>query len=123
MRATVALMKSHARLLKIASKTTFWFSMGVAIGLFLLISFGFLIFQLLFAHVVYPGVSVENIPLGGKTQAEVAAYFAKRNAAIAATTFTFTSSGSIATASAQRLHLGFNGNLLAEQAISIGRSS
>ncbi len=123
MRATVALIKSHVRLLKIASKTTFWFGMGVAIGLFLLISFGFLIFQLLYTHVVYPGVSVENIPLGGKTQSEVAAYFAKKNDAIAATTFTFTSSGGIATISAQSLHLGFNGNLLAEQAMSVGRSS
>lgn len=123
MRAMLSLVRKHIRFVKVISKTTFWFSMGVLLGLFFLISFGFLLFQLIYSHVVYPGVSVESIPLGGKTQAEVAAYFAKRNEAIAATTFTFTSSDSIATVSARTLHLGFNGNLLAQQAMSVGRSS
>lgn len=123
MRATLALFKKHALLFKIASKTTFWFSMGALLGLFLLVSFGFLIFQLLYRNVVYPGVYIENIPVGGKSQADVAAYFAKRNDAIAESTFAFTASGESATVSARTLHLGYNGNLLAQQAMSVGRSA
>src|SRR5579872_2201606 len=123
MRAIPHFIKRHLKLFHKISKTTFWFSTGVFLGLFLLISFGFLLFQLLYNAVIYPGVYIDNISVGGKTQAQVAELFAKRNEAIAHTIFTFTTADTVATMSARTLHLGYNGNLLAQQAFSVGRST
>lgn len=125
MRKEKLLSSLHIRLphLHKLLKTTFWFVMGAILGLFFVISFGFLIFQIIYHDVAYPGISIGNIPVGGKTQAQIAAEFTKKNQTIASSTFTFTSNGQMATISAQALHLGLDGNLLAQQALSVGRSS
>lgn len=106
-----------------AAKSIFWFSVGAILGLFFLISFLFIFFQKSYYQLVFPGVMVNGIPLGGKTRDEAKAFFAKKNTTFAKTKFIFTLHDTpIGTLSAQELNLGYNENLLANQAFSIGRS-
>ena len=116
-------MKIHKAHIHQMSKSAFWFSMGALLGLFFLISFSFLLFQMLYTNVVYPGISIGNINVSGKSQSTVIKYLTKENEKIGQTTFTFTSQAGVATISARDLGLGYNAPLLAEQAMSIGRSS
>lgn len=116
-------MKIHKAHIHQVSKSAFWFSMGALLGLFFLISFSFLLFQMLYSNVVYPGISIGNINVSGKSQSAVVKYLTKENGKIAQTTFTFISQEGVATISASDLGLGYNAPLLAEQAMSIGRSS
>lgn len=108
--------------LKNLSKSAFWFLTGAAIAVILLAGFSVSIFQTINKNVVYPGVFVNNVNFGGKTQKEVADYFDQRNQKIDNVKFTFTSSSEIATASARDLDFGYNSKLLSVQAYSIGRS-
>lgn len=122
MQAIKTFTKKHFIFLHKISKTAFWFSMGAILGLFFLISFGFLIFRLIYGNAVYPGIYVNNIDVGGKTQVQVAQYFEKKNKSISQTTFSFSLNDKIATISAKEIGLGYDSNLLAQQAFTIGRS-
>ncbi len=104
------------------AKSCFWFGIGAGFGLFLLISFTFFFFEKKYADRLYPGVMVNGINMGGKTQEEVKAYFDKKNAAIADASFTFVKDDMLATVSAKQIGLGYDSTLLAEQAYVIGRS-
>ncbi len=75
------------------------------------------------AHVVFPGVYVNGVDFGGKTREQVAIYFAAKNEKIQQSTFLFTSKELVATASAKELAVGYDENLLADQAFSVGRAS
>ena len=105
------------------AKSIFWFFIGVFLGLFLLLSFLFIIFQRFYANVVYPGVFINNTHFGGKTPKQIQEYFKEKNALFDTTQFIFTSNQQTATISAKSLQLGFDENLLANQAYSIGRSN
>jgi vancomycin resistance protein YoaR len=101
----------------------FWFFIGVILGLFLVISFIFILFQRMYAHVVYPGVMINGVHFGGKTQVEVKNYFIAKNKTFGERQLIFLGPSDGATISAQQLNLGFDEDLLAKQAYSIGRSS
>lgn len=116
-------ISTHIRSIHQISKTAFWFTTGVFLGLFLLISFGFLLFKNMYSTTVYPGIYINSYNAGGKSQKEIVDYFQKKNNAISNTTFTFTSDAGTATVSARQIHLGYDATLLAQQAMSIGRSS
>ena len=103
-------------------KTLFWFFVGAFFGLFLSISFTFIIFQKQNANVVYPGITVGGISLGGKTEQEVSEFFASQNATIDKTQFVFLNNNDVATVSAREINYGFDQNLLAKQAMAIGRT-
>ncbi len=77
----------------------------------------------MYAGVVYPGVIIDGVHFGGKTQTQVQAYFKEKNAIFDSTNFVFTSDQQTATISAKDLGLGYDEDLLANQAYSIGRSS
>ncbi len=118
-------MKKHKLTKKHISvfiKSAFWFFVGIALGLFFTISFFFIFFQKVYGDLVFPGVYVNGVNFGGKSEKDVVEYFDNQNAAIANTTFTFQHGEDIATASAGTLILGYNSELLANQAILIGRS-
>src|SRR5574338_677559 len=118
-------MKKHKVIQKHFSvfiKSAFWFFVGITLGLFFTFSFFFIFFQKIYGNSVFPGVYVNGVNFGGKTEKEVAAYFDNQNAEIADTTFTFQLGKSTATTSAQALNLGYNSELLANQAFLIGRS-
>lgn len=119
MRRTVLLKK---RFIFQCIKSLFWFSVGTALGLFLVVSFITILFQKMYAYVVYPGVMVNNVDFGGKSQADVKKYFINKNARISQAVFTFEHEETVATASALELNLGYDDELLSEQTYSIGRS-
>lgn len=106
----------------VAVKSVFWFSVGSLLGIFFCISFFVIIFQKQYNNVVYPGISVGGMPIGGKTQNEVKSIFTKKNAKVEQTTLTFVNGNEMATVSAKQIDFGFNEDLLAKQAYSIGRS-
>ena len=103
-------------------RTAGWFFFGGLLGLFFFTSFVFIYFKLSYADVVYPGVYVDNIDFGGKSKDDVKNYFSKKNAPLDETEFILTSGSLSATTSAQNLNLGYDEELLAEQAFMLGRS-
>src|SRR5260221_1034754 len=103
-------------------KTAFWFGVGLMLGLFLLISFSFFLFQQVYKTTIYPGVYVAGVNFGGKSQADVYTYFDNKNKAISQTNFTFLLGDDVATISAKDVHIGYDSVLLARQANTIGRS-
>ncbi|MDP3726795.1 MAG: peptidoglycan binding domain-containing protein, partial [bacterium] len=112
----------YKKILKSAIHSLFWFSVGAALGLFFIISFAFVLFQKQYAGVVYPGVMINGVNFGGKTKEEVKHFFAQKNAKIGKTQFVFSSNYGTATISAEKLGFGYNEELLANQAYSIGKS-
>ena len=103
-------------------KTVFWFLVGVFFALFLSVSFIFIIFQKQNNNVVYPGITVGGISLGGKTEQEAMEFFAIQNAAIDKTQFIFLNNRDVATVSAREINYGYDHILLAKQAFEIGRT-
>jgi vancomycin resistance protein YoaR len=101
----------------------FWFVCGVVLGFFFFTSFVYITYKQMYKDVVYPGVYVNGIDFGGKSQQQVADYFVAKNGKVAATTFHFTVADTVATASAKELDYGYDENLLADQTYSVGRAS
>ncbi len=95
----------------------FFFIGGALTGLLLLFLIFFLALELRYQNKIYPGVYVEQISLGGKTKTEVKNYFLSRNKEFEKLNFTFGN----ATVSGKDLKVGYDGQLLAEQAYLLGR--
>ncbi len=112
--------KKH-KLAKIA-KEALWVIIGASLGIFLLASFTLIIFEKINANVVYPGITADRINLGGKTEQRIKDYFAKKNDAFGNTKFVFLSNDDTVTIYAKDINYGFDENLIAKQAISLGRS-
>ncbi len=111
------------RILVQTSKAFFWFAVGAILAFFLIISFTFILFEKINSNVVYPGITVENIELGRKTEREVRDLFAKKNESVGNFQFSFLHSSGVATISAYDLKFGYDEDLIAKQAISLGRSN
>lgn len=101
----------------------FWFSTGALLALFFIASFTFLIFKTVYKDVVYPGVMINGINFGGKTQSQVYNFFNNKNYQIKDVNFVFTSEKDIATASAGQIDFGYNSALLANQAFNLGKTN
>lgn len=108
--------------LRNVTRVVFWFLVGVLLALFLSVSFIFIIFQKQNVNVVYPGITVGGISLGGKTEQEVSEFFASENATIDKTRFVFLNNNNVAMVSAREINYGYDQNLIAKQAIAIGRT-
>ncbi len=104
-------------------KSFFWFLVGVFLGFFFLVSFAFILFQRMYTHVIYPGVTIDSVNFGGRAQSEVKDYFDEKNKKIAETQFIFKHNSEVATISAKELDYGYNSDLLSKQAFTIGRSN
>lgn len=113
--------KKKKTIIKI-TKALFWFFVGSVLGLFFLISSVFIFFQKKYANVVYPGVMVNYVNFGGEKEDFVKNFFAHKNEAVANTNFVFRSQSITTTVSAREINYGYDENLLATQAYSIGRS-
>ena len=101
----------------------FWFSAGALLCLFFVSTSIFLLYQRLNSNSVYPGVIVDGTNLGGKTFAQVKDTYDKKNESIGDVKFVFVNkSTEIATISAKQIDFGYDSNLVASQAFSIGRS-
>ncbi|MCL5433000.1 MAG: VanW family protein [Patescibacteria group bacterium] len=103
-------------------KGSFWFVVGAVLGLFFCASFIFIIFQNTHKNVVYPGVMINGINFGHKTKEDVRSFFAEKNNRIADTKFVFTDGRENIVITAKQLGLGYDEDLLANQAYSIGRT-
>ncbi len=101
----------------------FWFFMGAFLSLFFILSFSFLIFKTIYQNSVYPGVMINGVNFGGKTEQQVQSYFDKKNLSVKDVNFVFTSSDGVATASAGDISYGYNSDLLASQAFTLGRTN
>ncbi len=101
----------------------FWFSTGALLALFFIASFSFIIFRSVYKDVVYPGIIINGVNFGGKTESQVYNFFNNRNYQIKDVTFVFTSDKGIATASAGQIDFGYNSALLANQAFNLGRTN
>jgi len=104
-------------------KSIFWFSVGGSLGLFLFVSFVFIYFKQNYNNVVYPGVTVNGVLFGGKSEEEVRRYFDNKNSLFASTKFVFDGTDEDISTTAQELEYGYDSKLLAYQAYSIGRSA
>ena len=129
LKAKVKLKLLHARFikqikrLKHTLKISLWFFTGVFLSFVFLSSFALFFYQKMYENKIYSGVFVNNIDFGGKTKQDVKKFFAYKNSLIGDTTIVFTSDYGIATISAKQIGLGYDDNLSAEQAYSIGRSA
>ncbi len=79
-------------------------------------------FDAIYRERVYPSVMINGTPVGGKTHAEVEAYWMAKNEPFQKTSFTFTFENNVATISGVDLDLGFDATLSATQAYLVGRS-
>lgn len=99
-----------------------WFFIGSLLGIFLFISFAFILFQQRYMDRVYPGVFIKGTDFGGKTEPEVLNYFLQKNSKIAQTKIVFSYKGDTVSVSAKKLGIAYNAPLLSDQAFSVGRS-
>lgn len=114
-------LKYSKQILRI-SNSIFWFLTGALLALFFLLGFSLFLYQKIYDNKVYPGVYVDNVNFGGKSKQDVAAYFSKKNSLFKDTNFILTSDYAVATLSAKQISFGYDTNLSADQAYSIGRS-
>lgn len=117
---TKRLKKKH---IKFAGNILFWFTTGAILSLILISSFSYFAFQNYYKGKVYPGVSVNGVDFGRKSEEQVKKYFTDKNLKASGATFVFNYDSHTATVSAKDIDLGFDQNLLASQAMSIGRSN
>jgi vancomycin resistance protein YoaR len=105
-----------------SARISFWFGIGALCTLFIISSFSYFGFQHLYKDKVYPGVRINGVDLGNKTRAEVVSHFAEKNKKASDITFVLNYQDQTATISANDIELGYDDTLLADQAISVGRS-
>ncbi|HEX7042171.1 MAG TPA: VanW family protein [Patescibacteria group bacterium] len=103
-------------------KSFYWFGIGAILGLFFLISFTFIVFQQLYKTTVFPGVTIDGVNFGGKSELYILNYFNQKNKIIQNSNFTIVVGDNIATISAKDIQAGYDSSLLAQQAMSVGRS-
>lgn len=101
------------------------FLQGALAGLILLIigiTTGLVVFYKNYEGKIYPNVSIDGIPFGGKTPEDIQTYWLSQNIPFTKALFEFKFEGNIATVSGEELNLGYDATLSATQAYSIGRS-
>ncbi len=108
---------------RIFGKNILWFTMGGILGLFFFVSFLYIAYKNIHTDKVYEGVLVNNINFSGKSPEEVQNYFLAKNNTIQHTTITLQSDNYTATISANQIDFGYDARLLANQAMTVGRSS
>lgn len=109
--------------LKLFGKNMLWFITGGVLGLFFFVSFLYIAYKNIHTNKIYEGVLVNNVNFSGKTAGDVQKYFLQKNKAIQNTTITLQSDQAVATISAKQIDFGYDAPLLAQQALTVGRSS
>lgn len=79
-------------------------------------------FEKTYENKVYPNVTVDDVPFGGKTKAEVQTFWEAQNIPFEKAVFEFRFDNHVATVSGSSLDLGYDATLSATQAFAIGRS-
>lgn len=115
-------LKPQNTTMKRVGKSVFWFTLGGILGLFFFTSFVYIWYQNAHENRVYDGVLVNGIDVSGKTKDEIKNYYLDKNKKIEDSVFTLTSTQITATISAKELEFGYDADLMATQAMSVGRS-
>lgn len=79
-------------------------------------------FEKTYNNKIYPGVTIDNMPVGGKLPAEVKEFYDKKSLIFQNLNIQLVHENKTATISASELQAGFDSDLSATQAFSIGRS-
>lgn len=79
-------------------------------------------FEKTYSHKIYPGVTIDRLPFGGKLPAEVKEFYDKKSLIFQNLNIQLVHEDKTATISASELQAGFDSDLSATQAFSIGRS-
>jgi len=103
--------------------SSFWFLVGFLFTGLILLTSVIAYFQFHYKDVIYPGIYIDSLYVGEKNREEVYQIFEKKNSIIQKTKFVITHEEKVATISAQELEIGYNSNLLADQAFNLGRST
>lgn len=104
------------------ARSVFWFVVGFLLSASIVATSWLIYFQNHYKERAIPGVFIESMYVGEKTRNEIIQLFERKNEAIAKNTFTFVSPDTVATLSAKELDIGINSRLLADQALSVGKS-
>lgn len=100
----------------------FWFLVGFIFTSITITSLILVYFHSAYQNKAIPGISVGNIYVGDKTQTQIQHIFDQKNEIIDKGSVVFSYYTYLATGSAQSLNIGYNSNLLATQAVSLGKS-
>jgi vancomycin resistance protein YoaR len=103
-------------------KSAYWFFIGFVLAGAILSSAILFYFQYSYRDRAIPGIFVENIYVGEKNRSEIEEIFQDRNEKLSKSSFIFTVDGLEATISAKTLNIGYDTNLIAEQALGVGKS-
>jgi vancomycin resistance protein YoaR len=114
---------SKRTVLQKLGKTFFWFFLGAFLGFFFFTSFLYIYYRETNKDVVYSGVMINGLNVGGETKDAVRAHFAEKNSIIKQSKFILNAQQATATISAQQINLGYDERLIADQAYNIGRSN
>lgn len=114
--------KHEGRIFRSVLKSVFWFFIGASLGIFFFVSFLLIIFQQVYSNKIYSGVIIDGVDFGGKSEDFVKRFFSEKNRKIENTNFIFSDGKNKITISAKDINFGYNQELLAYQAISLGRS-
>lgn len=106
---------------KNVGKIAFWFFIGVAITVFFTSSFAYIGFQQYFKGKAYPGISINGVDFGNKTEEQIKDYYLEKNKNISDASFVLIFEDKVATVSAQDVDFGYDEKLLSTQALSLGR--
>lgn len=99
-----------------------WFIVGVVFASFCIATFFLVYFRVAFKDHVIPGVFIGNEYVGEKTPSEVQKLFEEKNKKLSDAKITLFTDTETATISATDLNIGYDSELLANQADSLGKS-
>lgn len=105
------------------SKSSLWFFIGFTVSGLTLLSIVVIYFQNTYSEKVIPGVFINDTYVGEMTKEEIVYLYEEKNKNIGDSSFTFTYEDVIATISAQDLDIGYNSELISDQAVGMGKSS
>ena len=105
------------------SKSSLWFLIGFSIAGLTLLSLVIIFFQYNYNAKVIPGVFIDDTYVGEKTKDEIIYIYNEKNKNIGDSTFSFEYNQEIASVSAEDLDIGYDSELIAEQAMGLGKSS
>lgn len=105
------------------AKASFWFIVGFAIAGLTIFSLFIIIFQNVYGSRAIPGLYIDDIYVGEKNKEEIMRIFSDQNKLIGDSNFTLSYENQISTISAKQLNIGYNSDLIAQQAVNLGKSS
>lgn len=120
--------KAGEKITKNALTFSRWIKTGITIGgtagviLIILGVAALAVFEKHYQGRIYPNVTIAGIAFGGKTKEDVTSYWRQRNAPFASAQFELKFKSTIATISGADIELGYDTELSAAQAYSVGRS-